>query len=118
MGEISINNNILAIGHAKITTKYPIKNIVKLNEKYIILLKIPHVELGIEELNNIMCYDENGKICWRISNELPSNIISKDQIPYVAIQVIAGKLYATDFWGRKFNVDIETGKLINVKIVH
>ena len=28
-----------------------------------------------------------------------------------------GKLYATDFWGRKFNVDIKNGKLISVKIV-
>lgn len=27
------------------------------------------------------------------------------------------KLYATDFWGRKFNVDAENGKLIDVKIV-
>lgn len=31
---------------------------------------------------------------------------------------IHGKLYATDFWGRKFNVDTENGELIDVKIVH
>ena len=28
-----------------------------------------------------------------------------------------GKLYATDFWGRKFNVDVENGNLMDVKIV-
>ena len=82
-------------------------------KKYIVLLKIPRVELGVEELNNILCYDENGKMCWRISNKLPSNIISKEQIPYVALQVIDEKLYATDFWGRKFNVDVESGSLID-----
>lgn len=118
MNEVFINDNILTIGRTKITVQYPIKQIVKLNDKYIVLLKIPRVELGVEELNNVICYDRNGKICWRISNELPSIIISKDQIPYVAIQVTDGKLYAIDFWGRKFNVDIESGKLMNVKIVH
>ena len=111
--------NILNIGHIQIFVKYPIKKIEKINEKYIILLKIPQgVKLVNEELNNILCYDEKGILCWQISNELPFNIASKEQIPYVAIHVIDGKLYATDFWGRKFNVDIENGKLIDFQIVH
>ncbi len=117
MREISIDGNILSIGHTKITAKYPIKQVESISEKYVVLLKIPRVELGTEELNNVLCYDENGKMCWRISDELPSNIVSKEQIPYVAIQTMNGKLYATDFWGRKFNVDAENGKLIDVKIV-
>lgn len=117
MNEVFIDENILNIGHTKITTKYPIKRIVKMNEKYIVLLKIPNVELGVEELNNVLCYDDKGKMCWRISNDLPSAIVSKKQIPYVEIQVMDGKLYATDFWGRKFNIDVESGKLIDFKIV-
>lgn len=118
MDEVFIDKNILNIGNTKITVKYPIKKLEKINEKYIVLLNIPRVELGIEELNNVLCFDKKGKLCWRISNELPSNIVSKEQIPYVAIQVIDEKLYVIDFWGRKFNVDIENGKLIDVKIVH
>ncbi len=118
MNEAFIEDNVLIIGQTKIIVKYPIKKVERINEKYIVLLKIPHVELGIEELNNILCYDKNGKLCWRISNKLPSNIVSKEQIPYVALQVIDEKLYATDFWGRKFNVDVENGDLIDVKIVH
>lgn len=118
MDNIFIENNILNIGNTKIITKYPIKKIEKVNGKYVILLKIPHVELGMEELNNILCYSEKGEMCWQISNKLPPNITCKEQIPYVAIQVMEGKLYATDFWGRKFNVDTENGKLIDVKIVH
>ena len=117
MNEAFIEDNVLTIGKIKIKTKYPIKKVEKINGKYIVLLKIPRVELGVEELNNILCYDGNGKICWRISNELPSSIICKEQIPYVTIQIVNGKLYATDFWGRKFNVDAENGKLIDVKIV-
>ena len=117
MREVFIDGNILSIGHTKITLKYPIKQVESISEKYIVLLKIPRVELGAEELNNVLCYDDNGGMCWRISDELPSIIASKEQIPYVAIQVIDEKLYATDFWGRKFNVDVENGKLIDVKIV-
>jgi len=116
--DVSIEDNILNIGDIKIAVKYPIKQVESIRGKYVILLKIPRVELGTEELNNILCYDENGKMLWRISDKLPSNIVSKEQIPYVVIQILNGKLYATDFWGRKFNVDAENGKLMDVKIVH
>ena len=118
MKRIIVECNTLTIGCKRITVKYPIKEIEKINGKYIVLLKIPRVKLGVDELNNILCYNEQGIICWQISNKLPSSIVSKEQIPYIAIQVIDGKLYATDFWGRKFNVDTENGKLIDVKIVH
>lgn len=118
MSKIFIDGNILSINHTEITLKYPIKKIEKVRDKYIVLLKIPHVELGVEELNNVLCYDVTGKMCWQISDKLPSNIICTEQIPYVAIQVLEEKLYATDFWGRKFNVDVESGKLIDVKTVH
>ena len=117
MRDVFIEDNILNIGDTKIIVKYPIKQVESISGKYVILLKIPRVELGTEELNNILCYDENGEMCWRISDKLPSNIVSKEQIPYVAIQIMNGKLYATDFWGRKFNVDVENGNLMDVKIV-
>lgn len=117
MREVSIDGNILNIGGTKITVKYPIKQVESISGKYVVLLKIPRVELGAEELNNILCYNENGEMCWRISDKLPPNIVSKEQIPYVAIQIMNGKLYATDFWGRKFNVDVENGNLMDVKIV-
>ena len=69
-------------------------------------------------MDNILCYNEKNKMCWQSSNKLPPKITCKKQIQYVAIQVINGKLYATDFWGTKFNVDTENGKLIDIKIVH
>lgn len=118
MKKVVIDDNILYIGNSKIIVKYPIKQVECINEKFIVLLTIPRVELGVEELNNIFCYDENGKLFWQISNELPLDIACKEQMPYIAIQIMNGKLYATDFWGRKFNVDAENGKLMDVKIVH
>ena len=57
MNGIIVEGNTLTIGHTKIIVKYPIKKIEKINGKYIVLLKIPRVELGVDELNNILCYD-------------------------------------------------------------
>jgi len=62
MKEVSIDGNNLSIGHTKIITRYPIKKVETINEKYIVLLKVPRVELGVEEFNNILCYDENGDL--------------------------------------------------------
>ena len=56
MNGIIVEGNTLTIGHTKIIVKYPIKKIEKINGKYIVLLKIPRVELGVDELNNILCY--------------------------------------------------------------
>lgn len=53
MREIFIDNNILKIGDVRIIEKYPIKKVEKVGNKYIVLLKIPRVELGIEELRII-----------------------------------------------------------------
>lgn len=117
MDKVVIDGNILSIGDVKVITKYPIDKVQKINGKYVVLLDIPRIELETDELNNILCYDEQGKMCWQISGRLPFPIISKEQMPYVAIQISEEKLYATDFWGRKFNVDIETGELLEVKIV-
>lgn len=118
MDIFSFENNILCINNIKIATKYPIKDVGRVNDKYVILLKIPRVELGMDELNNILCYDDKGKMCWQISNKLPPSISCKDQMPYVAIQIIDRELYATDFWGRKFSVDVNNGELKDVRIVH
>lgn len=38
------------------------------------------MKLGVDELNNILCYNEQGIMCWQISNKLPTNIVSKEQI--------------------------------------
>lgn len=79
MREVSIDGNILNIGGTKITVKYPIKQVESISGKYVVLLKIPRVELGAEELNNILCYNENGEMCWRISDKLPSILSAKSK---------------------------------------
>lgn len=114
---MNFNNNNLQLDDVVVTTKYSIKKVLETEEKYIVLQKIPRVELGYDEINNILCYDKCGNILWQISNKLPASIASSDQVPYVDIRMERDSLLATDFWGRRFTVNIETGYLEDVVVV-
>ena len=114
---MNINNNNLQLDDVVVTTKYSIKKAIEIEEKYIVLQKIPRVELGFDEINNIICCDKCGNIVWQISNKLPASITSREQVPYVDIRMENGSLLATDFWGRRFTVNIETGFLEDVVVV-
>lgn len=123
IGDINMNNIIITekeidFNKRCVNFRYPIKTVENINEKYFILLKIPpRVELGEEELNNILCYDINGILLWRISNNLPNKMQEGIKVPYIAIEIVENNLKATDFMGRKFDVDISTGELNSLKIV-
>lgn len=63
------------------------------------LLKIPHVELGIDELNNILCYDEKGRMCQQISKGKQSmkiriaKFINKKVISILCIGIMVCSIY-------------------------
>lgn len=115
---ISINENTVTIENNRIELPYPIKSVKEMENKYILLLKIPtRITLGEEELCNVLCYRVDGKFMWRIDKILPSFIESSDRVPYIAIDVFEQSLKATDFMGRRFEIDTENGKLLNVEIV-
>lgn len=114
---MSKSNSIMIEGK-KLEFLYPIGSVIEVENKYIVLLKIPtRIELSEEELSNVYCYDKNATLLWRIDKDLPSTIKSSDRLPYIAINFNDKKLTATDFMGRRFQVDIETGKLLNMDVV-
>lgn len=118
MNDIKLNKCICIINNKEIKLKYPIKMFEKINDLYIILLNIPtRIELGAEELNNIVCYNDKGSFVWRIDNKLPNKIVSNEQSPYVAIQIQKNILRATDFFGRRFRVNFADGQLLEYEIV-
>ncbi len=69
------------------------------------------------ELNNIVCYDDKGEFIWSVDNKLPIQIASKEQTPYVAIQVQDNILKATVFFRRKFHINFADGRLLKYEIV-
>lgn len=54
---------------------------------------------------------------FRVDNRLPNQITSRDQAPYVAVQIQNNILKATDFWGRRFHINSDNGNLIKYEIV-
>lgn len=118
MDDIKLNECNILINNKEIKLNYPVKMFEKIADLYIILLDIPtRIELGSVELNNIVCYDDKGEYIWSVDNKLPSQIVSKEQTPYVAIQVQDNILKATDFFGRRFHINFADGRLLKYEIV-
>lgn len=118
MDDIKLNECNITINNKEIILNYPVKMFEKIDDSYIILLNIPtRIELRSEELNNVVCYDNKGEFIWRVDNKLPSQITSKEQTPYIAIQVQDNILKATDFWGRRFHINAVDGRLLKYEIV-
>ena len=68
------------------------------------------------DFKNVYAIDVKGKIKWQIQNVRPVNNPNFQFAPIVNIQVLDDNLFVTDFMGRKYNVDIDTGNM-NLKTV-
>ncbi len=66
--------------------------------------------------DNVFCYNLDSKLLWRIK-PAPIEIGGTARSPYVGVDVIDGNCRAIDFFGRRFLVDIETGKILSKDIV-
>lgn len=118
LDDVKINGQDIIISNKEITLKYAVKMLEIINGLYIILLDVPkRIELGEDEINNIVCYSEDGEFRWRVDDKLPRQITSPKEVPYVAIQIQDNILKATDFIGRRFHIDEYSGKLTEFEIV-
>lgn len=118
MNDIRVNERKIKIGNKKIELRYPVKMVELIDNMYIILLGVPiRAKLGFEEFNNIVCYNNKGELVWKIDDKLPGGIVSNEQTPYVAIQIQDNILKATDFFGRRFQIDVTNGKLLCYEVV-
>ncbi|WP_019377052.1 hypothetical protein [Virgibacillus halodenitrificans] len=114
-----VNENELKLRDRTIYFEYTIKSTISLPDRIFILLKIPtRVPLSHKELNNVHCYTISGDKLWQICT---SNIRSRKElksVPYVGLNLDKNNnLFATDFMGRKFQIDVNDGKIIDMQIV-
>lgn len=115
---VTAKENKIYFGENSVTLPYPIKCVEKLHDIVVVLLKIPtRIELGEEELHNVWGFSNKGRQLWKIGDEFPNTISNSTKVPYVSIQIQNQGLKAIDFLGRKFDVDIRTGKLLGFHIV-
>lgn len=100
-----MNNNELKIGNKTVVFDYKVKEIVNSENLIIILLEIPFTD---SEANNVFAYNQEGHKLWRVNTKFDEHDV-KNKLPFEMIRIIDGKLYASDFYGRRFHIDLKTG---------
>ncbi|WP_019377043.1 hypothetical protein [Virgibacillus halodenitrificans] len=114
-----VNENELKLRDQTIYFDYPIENTISFQDRIFILLKIPtRVPLSHNELNNVHCYTISGDKLWQICPQGLKGREEMKSVPYVGLNLEKNNnLFATDFMGRKFHVDVNDGKIIDMQIV-
>ena len=93
--------------------KHNIREVIQYKNTYIILLVLPS---GCDEINNIICLDENANIKWQ-SEDLRKKYPKLINLAYLRMGIIDDTVYATDFFGRNYRIDPSSGKILGCKIV-
>ena len=90
--------------------KFEIRNIIVHDYEFIVLLEIPFDNES--EKNNILRIGASGNVVWAINNSGYSN----NSYPFEQMTLRDGWLYATDFYARRFKIDIKTGKIVDLTL--
>lgn len=103
---IEVNNN----GY---DFKYDIRSVLQYKERYIVLIGVPFDK---DDINNIYCLDEKANLVWQ-SEDLKRLYPKLLNIAYEHIGIENDSLFATDFYGRNYKINLENGKIEGRKIV-
>ena len=101
------------IGTKIIDFSYDIKQTIDTKDIVFVLLEIPYSE---NELNNIYSFNKNGEMNWRVKVNFDEYGIN-NKLPFEMISIIDGYLYASDFYGRRFKIDIKTGVSLQYDVI-
>lgn len=107
------NKKIMSFNERSISFKYDIKDVVCINELNLVLLDIPY---GIDEICNVVAYNNDGVRVWKLPDCFDKFQISK-KLPFDYIRLIDGIVYVIDFYGRRFSLDPSTGEALSYDVV-
>ena len=94
--------------------EFDIRAVVQYKEKYIILLGIP---FNKTEINNIYCLDSQANLIWQ-SEDLSTRYPElKNPLPYEQIGIKDDTIFASDFYGRNYKINADSGKIEEINIV-
>ena len=93
--------------------KHKIREVIKYKDTYIVLLEIPE---DCDEINNIYCLDKKANIKWQ-SEDLSKKYPKLINLAYLRMGIIDDIVYATDFFGRNYRIDPNSGKILGYTIV-
>ena len=107
---IKINKNELSIDKNTIKFNYDIIDIKVVDNQVIILLSIP---FGVDEISNIYAISLDCKIIWKVENRKPN----RRNLPFENIFLNNRILTATDFYGKRYFINITNGLIEKTDIV-
>lgn len=105
--------NELIIDDKKRTFEYDVRNVIEINECYVVLLSIPFNKSAI---NNIYCVNNKNDLLWR-SEDLNLLFPEMKNLPYEQMGIKNNKIYASDFYGRNYCINPLNGKIGECSIV-
>lgn len=108
-----VDGNMLKINSNKILFQNEIREVVMYNGCFIVLLSVPYNTIDID---NIYCVDENGSLLWQVEG-LSKVFPDLKALPYEQMGIKEETLFASDFYGRNYTIDLSNGKIKDCKIV-
>lgn len=106
--EVTSNQCDLIVDGKKKRFTHEIKEISVLKDKILVLLSIPQDDK--ETIDNIYAVSYDGEIIWRVES-LKKLYSSQINLPYEYMTVNGSEIQATDFYGRRYFIDIENGHI-------
>ncbi|RKM58185.1 hypothetical protein D6853_01205 [Butyrivibrio sp. X503] len=106
--------NHIEINNRGYDFEFEIRTVIQYKKSFIILLAIPY---DSNEINNIFCLDADAKVNWQSEDIACKYPELKNLLPYEQMGLKEDKIYASDFYGRNFKINAETGKIEGRSIV-
>ena len=94
--------------------EYDIRTVMQYKERYIVLLEIP---FNRDEINNIYCLDAQANLVWQSEDLATRYPELKNLLSYEQMGIKDDAIYASDFYGRNYKINIENGKIEEFNIV-
>lgn len=112
--EIQTNDNILKLNGKEIKFSHNIRQVQTYGSDVIVLLSIPNND---DTLDNIYCYGSYGIIKWQVQPIKEAFPELKQAFPFEQMSLIEDQLSASDFFGRRFFINLADGKLTKKDVV-
>ncbi len=112
--EIKIDKNVLTLNGKNIKFDHDIRQFKTVGNDVVVLLAIPNND---NTLDNIYCYGSYGIIKWQVQPIKDVYPELKQVFPYEQMSVIDDQISASDFYGRRFFINISDGKITKKDVV-